>query len=231
MRLRRGRREDLEHQLNQSALWAVSYGDLMSYLMIFFLVLYAFSFGKTQGSREKKRYEETLASIQRVFGGKVNEKLEQKASQREREEIAGQRLEQAIEEKELSKYVDVKISEEKVRLQLKEPILFDSGRAALKTEAVPVLQEIALELSKLPNPIVIAGHTDDVPIRGGQFSSNWELSMARAYAVIRFFESRGVDPKQLSGIGYGEHRPLAENASAEGRLKNRRIEIELIRAQ
>lgn len=235
MAIRKQRAEDLENELNKGALWAVTYGDLMSYLMIFFLIMFSFSIGKKAGGgkgeqkKQAEKMEESLANIQRVFGGKPDPKLAQRKQQEKSEEDAAQRLSQVIEDKNLTKFAEVKQTEEKVQIVLKEPILFDSGRAELKPAAANILQEISSELKQLPNPIVIEGHTDNVPIRGGAYKSNWELSMARAYAVIRFFESAGVDPKRMAGVGYGEHRPAADNATPEGKAMNRRIGIDLLR--
>ena len=228
---RRMRRDELENNLNRGALWAVTYGDLMSYLMIFFLVLFSFSLSKGVKTPAGRRYEESIASIQKVFGGKASEERLKKLRLREREEAAARQLTEAVQTKDLSKYVEIKTTEEKMLLELKEPVLFDLGRAELKANADAVLREIATHIKHLPNPVLIEGHTDNVPIRGGRYASNWELSMARAHAVIRFFEGEGMDPKRLSGAGYGEHRPSADNASAEGRAKNRRIEIVLVRVQ
>lgn len=235
MALRKQRAEDLENDLNKGALWAVTYGDLMSYLMIFFLIMFSFSIGKKAGGgkgeqkKQAEKMEESLANIQRVFGGKPDPKLAQRKQQEKSEEDAAQRLTQVIEDKNLTKFAEVKQTEEKVTIVLKEPILFDSGRAELKPAAANILQEISAELKQLSNPIVIEGHTDNVPIRGGHYKSNWELSMARAYAVIRFFEAAGVDPKRMAGVGYGEHRPAADNATPEGKAMNRRIGIDLLR--
>ena len=229
--MHRGRKEELENQLNRSAIWAVTYGDLMSYLMIFFLILFSFSIGKGRPVKESRKYEESLASIQKVFGGKTDPKALGRSKQKQMEQEAAENISESLKKSPLAKYVEVKTTEEKVQLVLKEPILFDSGKAELKPVALPVLREIAQEIKALPNEIRIEGHTDGVPVKKGPFDSNWALSMARAYAVIQFFESEGIDSKRLSGSGYGEHRPAAQNDTAEGRAKNRRISIELIRNQ
>lgn len=236
MPMRRVRSDDLEAELNKGALWAVTYGDMMSYMMIFFLVMFSFAVGKgkmngggKQSREQGEKLEESMAQIQRVFGGKVDPKIQQRKDQRLAEENIAQTLEQKIQEKGIGGQVSISATEEKVKLVLKEAIVFDSGKAELKSNAGPILIEIIDELKKVPNQIVIEGHTDNVPIRGGRFGSNWELSMSRAYAVIKAFEQAGVDPKRLSGIGYGEQRPVADNATPEGRAANRRIEIELLR--
>ncbi|MBI3548749.1 MAG: OmpA family protein [Elusimicrobia bacterium] len=228
--MRRQRRDDLENQLNRGALWAVTYGDLMSYLMIFFLVLFSLSLNKENKAGRRQKYQESLANIQKVFGGPASTAGLEQELRRKREENVAQALSDTIESKELSKYVEINTTEARVRLILKEPILFDSGKAELKSAAVPVLKEIAEQIKGLPNEIVIAGFTDNVPIRAGRFTSNWELSMARAYAVIKYFQGFGISAARLSGSGYGENKAVGDNSTAEGRAKNRRITIDLIRA-
>lgn len=236
MAMRRVRADDLEAELNKGALWAVTYGDMMSYMMIFFLVMFSFavgqgkkSIGGAEGRKEAEKVEESLAIIQQVFGGKADPKVIQRKEQRQAEDTLTRTLEQAITDEDLGKHVQISKTEEKVKLVMEEAVAFDSGQAELKPNALPILTTIAEQLKRVPNTIMIEGHTDNVPIRRGRYGSNWELSMARAYAVIKFFEQAGVEPKRLSGIGYGEQRPAADNSTAEGRAANRRIEIELLR--
>lgn len=220
----RSRRDELENQLNRGALWAVTYGDLMSYLMIFFLVLFSFSIAKTDKAKSRK-YEESLANIQRAFGGKADVQRLERAMAKEQEEAAGEKLKESVS----SSLVQVEQTEKKIKLVLTEGVLFSSGRADLQDRAKEVLKPIVDELKKLPNEVVVEGHTDNVPIRSGRYSTNWELSMARAYSVISYFEELGMDKKRLAGIGYGENRPVAENSTFDGRAKNRRIEISLMK--
>lgn len=220
----RSRRDELENQLNRGALWAVTYGDLMSYLMIFFLVLFSFSIAKDDKAKSRK-YEESLANIQRAFGGKVDQQRMDRALAKEQEQAAGDKLKETIP----ANLVQVEQSEKRIKLVLGEGVLFDSGRADLKAKAQEVLKPIVDELKKLPNEVVVEGHTDNVPIRSGRYATNWELSMARAYSVIGFLEEQGMTQKRLAGIGYGENRPVADNATFEGRARNRRIEISLMK--
>jgi chemotaxis protein MotB len=220
----RSRRDELENQLNRGALWAVTYGDLMSYLMIFFLVLFSFSIAKTDKAKSRK-YEESLANIQRAFGGKADVQRLERAMAKEQEEAAGDKLMESVS----SNLVQVEQNEKKIKLVLTEGVLFSSGRADLQDRAKEVLKPIVDELKKLPNEVIVEGHTDNVPIRSGRYSTNWELSMARAYSVISYFEELGMDKKRLAGIGYGENRPVAENTTSVGRAKNRRIEISLMK--
>ncbi|MEI7481906.1 MAG: OmpA family protein [Elusimicrobiota bacterium] len=226
--IHRNRREELENQLNKGALWAVTYGDLMSYLMIFFLVLFSFSIAKTDKAKTRK-YEESLVNIQKAFGGKLDKKQVERAKAQDQEDKVADKLKESMATNQMSNLVQIDSNEHRVRLVLTEAVLFDSGKADLRGRAKDVLKSIAEELKKLPNEVQVEGHTDNVPIRAGRYLTNWELSMARAYSVIQFLESTGMDPKKLAGIGYGENRSVAENTTIEGRAKNRRIEISLLK--
>jgi chemotaxis protein MotB len=111
--------------------------------------------------------------------------------------------------------------------------MFDSGEAELKPAGAAVLRKVAGVLAQHPNiKVHVIGHTDNVPIRAAarnRFPSNWELSTARATAAVRFLtETAGVDPRRLGAVGYGEFRPVADNATAEGRARNRRIAIVIL---
>jgi chemotaxis protein MotB len=113
---------------------------------------------------------------------------------------------------------------------LTDRVLFDSGQANLKPEGDPLLGEIANLLNvDRRHPIVVEGHTDNVPIASAQFPSNWELSTARATTVVRFLIGRGVDRSRLSASGYADLHPIATNATDAGRQLNRRVEIVLQR--
>lgn len=129
---------------------------------------------------------------------------------------------------------DVAISELHGRLTVSilDRVLFDSGEATLKPEGMQVLQQVAGVLAGFTNrQIQVFGHTDNVPIRV-RYASNWELSTARAVAAVRFLsEKAGVDPRRLSAVGCGEFQPLADNATPEGRARNRRIALVVLPEQ
>ena len=202
------REEELENQLNRGALWAITYGDLMSYLMIFFLLLYVATASRSVGVQmsvkaAEQRFSNDAQTIQQMFTRYGTQKIA--------------RLE---------------ISENKIRIVFLAPVLFDSGDAFLKSGSLPILQEVIATLNDLPNSIQVEGHTDDRPLgKGSKFDSNWELSSARAFAVLRFLEINGVAQQRLSAIGYGEFRPLEKNDTPEGRTANRRIEINILRRE
>jgi chemotaxis protein MotB len=128
-----------------------------------------------------------------------------------------------------SKEVTISELRGKLTVNILDRILFDSGEAELKVEGQKILERIAGVLAQHTNRQVhIIGHTDDMPIHR-KFASNWELSTARATAAVRFLQERaGVNPRLLGALGYGEFHPIAPNTTAEGRAKNRRIEVVIL---
>jgi chemotaxis protein MotB len=114
---------------------------------------------------------------------------------------------------------------------LSDDLLFDTGKADLKARSIPLLTRIAalLEANGTQNPIRVEGNTDSVPISTPEFHSNWELSTTRADAVLEFLLGRGISPVRLSVTGYADQHPLASNATAAGRAKNRRVELVVLR--
>ncbi len=115
-----------------------------------------------------------------------------------------------------------------VELEMNSELLFLSGEAELSRKAIPVLRKVAEVVREIPNVINIEGHTDDIPIDTVEFPSNWDLSSARATAVVREFVQNRIPPKRLSAIGYGEFHPVADNSTEEGRFKNRRVVLVLM---
>lgn len=151
----------------------------------------------------------------------------------EAEKEAGARTQHSLEDemRRALESKDVTISElrGKLTVNILDQILFDSGEAELKPEGQKILEQIAGVLMQHTNRQVhVIGHTDDVPIYR-KFASNWELSTARATAAVRFLQERaGVNPRRLGALGYGEFHPIAPNTTAEGRAKNRRIEVVIL---
>ncbi len=132
-----------------------------------------------------------------------------------------------------SKDVTISQLQGKLTVNILDRVLFDSGEADLKPGGELVLRKVAGLLAQHPAlKIHVIGHTDNVPIRAAarnRFPSNWELSTARATAAVRFLtEKAGVDPRRVGAVGYGEFRPVADNATAEGRARNRRIAITIL---
>jgi chemotaxis protein MotB len=117
----------------------------------------------------------------------------------------------------------------KLTLDVVDKILFASGDATVKKEGLAVLKRVIDILKTVKDKAIrIEGHTDNKPIQTARYPSNWELSAARAINVTRYLQQQGIDPVILSAVAFGEYKPLADNGTAEGRAKNRRIAIVLI---
>lgn len=125
--------------------------------------------------------------------------------------------------------VSVEIGKRGLTVSLKEAGFFDSGSDVVKKESMELLAMIAESLSHYTNPYRIEGHTDNVPIRSGRFQSNWELSTSRATNIVQYLVGAfDYEPDRMSAAGYGEFKPVADNSTAEGRSKNRRVDIVLL---
>ncbi|HAM36336.1 MAG TPA: hypothetical protein DEB40_03930 [Elusimicrobia bacterium] len=202
------REEDYEALLNRSALWAVTYGDLMSYLVIFFMLLYATVTSKSL------ELQMSMKSVESQFGKEATI------------------ITELFTRHGIQQIAKLEFRDNKLRLIFNAPILFDSGSATLKESSTPHLIKLGESLAEIPNPIQIEGHTDNVPLSNNKkFVSNWELSSARAFAVLRALEISGLPPYRLSAIGYGEFRPVQPNDTEEGRSANRRIEVNIMRLE
>lgn len=163
-----------------------------------------------------------------------SEELQQEL-QKERESStqAQQGLEQEMRAALESKDVTISQLQGKLTVNILDRIMFDSGETVVKPGGESVLQKVAGILAQHPQlKIHVIGHTDNVPIKASaqsRFPSNWELSTARATAAVRFLtEKVGVDPRRVGAVGYGEFRPVADNATPEGRARNRRIAITVL---
>ena len=121
--------------------------------------------------------------------------------------------------------IQVRRTDKWIEVEISSKILFQSGGALLQYEAVPVLVDLARILRQFPNSVRVEGFTDNLPISTDVFPSNWELSAARAASVVHLFTDEGVDPTRLAAIGYGEYRPIADNRTPQGRIRNRRVVV------
>jgi chemotaxis protein MotB len=125
--------------------------------------------------------------------------------------------------------VSLNITRRGLIVSLKEAGFFDSGQAQIKPEAYELMNTIAEAMTKYNNPLRVEGHTDNVPISTSQFASNWELSTTRATNGVKYLLRHfDVDSNKISATGYAEFRPVADNATSEGRAKNRRVDIVML---
>ena len=121
--------------------------------------------------------------------------------------------------------MDIRRNQFYLEIELNSTFFFGSGSAELSIDAEIILKQIARILSKQPNRIHVEGYTYNIPVQSNQYPSNWELSAARAAAVIRLFAANEVASDRMAAIGYGEQKPVESNATVDGRNKNRSVVI------
>lgn len=207
--------------------WLITYADLITLLMVFFIVMWALS---ARVSPEK--FDQLASSLQQSLkkaGDKSHAVTTDSTETKKLKQIATSAA-AAIEETDPKAPVAVRVNERGLVLSLVDTAFFAPGSATLKPQSHKVLLKMAASLKGLPNDVRVEGHTDNVPIHTSHFPSNWELSASRAAAVARFLVERAHLPAaRFSAAGFAEHRPVADNRSAGGRNRNRRVEIVVVR--
>lgn len=196
----------------------------MTNLMLFFLVMYAVT---RMPEAERMKFTKNLAKALRGEKVQAHKQVEAQVEEQKNVEIE---VASALKKLLNTDDSDVVLTEKLIRVRLSRPVWFRSASADLQPEAVGDLSPIGEMLKGLPNAIIVEGHTDDVPIGGPRFKSNWELSAARAASVRRFLVERAGIPEERLVMGaYGDSKPVGDNRTAEGRRLNRRIEITVVR--
>lgn len=216
--------------------WVVTFGDLMSLLLCFFVLLLSFS------EMDREKYRVMSGSMANAFGVQKKQKVMEMpmgskiiAKDFDQDALAMNLRESLIKDIQyeidtrlvgMKHLVALKVEKENLTIQLMGETTFDSGSAEIRPQMVPVLQKIGTLLAETTGEIVITGHTDNVPVKGGFYPSNLVLSMARAASVAEFIlQETTVAPARVATMGYGEFRPIDSNDTPEGRSKNRRVEI------
>jgi chemotaxis protein MotB len=211
--------------------WLLTYADMITLLVVFFIILYA------QSEVNQTKFSELAASFRRAFnngamigqdasgavvgtGGSVGQ------IQISQVQYIQNEMGKDVQVNGLTDVVSIGSLQEGMVITVSGELLFPSGEAQLDPAAYPVLDLIAARLRTLPNNVRINGYTDDVPIHSAAFPSNWELSTARALAVLHYFvDHGGIEPVRLAVGGYGQYQPIAPNDTRENRARNRRVEI------
>jgi chemotaxis protein MotB len=193
--------------------------------MLFFLMLFAM----TRMSTEDKA--KVSAGIQSTVVSRSarEEAGKDRLMKQQKEAEAVQGIQRAISDGTLAGSAQVTVDAKTVKITLNPTAFFTTGSATISQDTLKALEDLVEPIRAFPDDIIIEGHTDNVPVRGGAFRSNWELSVARAVSVINFFTSKGLDPRRMIAGGYGEYHPAYPNDSEENRAKNRRIEITILR--
>jgi chemotaxis protein MotB len=225
-----GRRKKLEDKENLDR-WLLTYADLITLLLAFFIVMYSMS----QVDRKKfGKMTEALNSVLRGGQSILKYQLEPSTKGHGLLKLGNLRMvQQKIEErfKQLGRneVLQTEITERGLVIHVLESALFDVGSATLKPRALEVLDLIADQVKGRPNHIRVEGHTDDRPINTLVFPTNWELSSRRATAVVRYYaENHSIPPDRISALGYGEYRPVRPNNTIENRARNRRVDVVIL---
>lgn len=243
-----------EDHVNHEA-WAIPYGDLVTLLLAFFVVMYAVS------SVNEGKYRAASASLSAAFTGQPRTILPVQIGtlpvessgeslqmdlvappDRERSpnatdatsssgldgsgtdlQLMATNIEEALSDLIEAEVVIVRSNPYSLEVEIKTDLLFASGTASLSLRAADIIRRLAAPLQHFHNQIKVEGHTDNMPINTLTFPSNWELSAARAATVVHLLTKSGINAERLMVVGYGEHRPVGDNGTAEGRNQNRRV--------
>lgn len=237
-----------EEEHENAERWLMTYADLITLLLAVFVVLYS------TAEQDTAKFKKVIGAMAQVFDapkasgpgfGNAKEialtkdgKIQDSTAQAGGEQAAPQKKQETLEsvqksladEKGLGKGLSTKMTEQGLVINVEEKLLFASGKTDFKEGAESVLSRLAAHLKKVPNPIQINGHTDNVPIHTRDFPSNWHLSSARAIKTAEFLIiSEKMPMQRIHVAGYSETAPAADNATADGRSKNRRVELVLIK--
>ena len=232
---------DEGHDSDES--WLLPYTDMVTLLLALFIILYAMS------TVDEAKFERLRYALETMFAGSqgilvsdsglaesdikplqdnpptpnfvTEDRILQEYSKQLNEYFASQGLEGVIAST---------MTRAGLLISIQDLALFDSGRAALRTEAFDLLRFLAFLLEELPNDVQVAGHTDNLPISTAEFPSNWELSTQRALNVMRFLlQDNNLSSQRFSVVGFGEYQPIDTNSTVEGRANNRRVELIILR--
>jgi chemotaxis protein MotB len=223
--------------------WLTTFNDLVTLLMVFFVLLFTMS---SIDAKQLKEFQYALQSGLGILeeGRMANVSIKTTRSvenpshvithpkgikvpeKRHLPRLLNDKLVQSLE---ANFEIEVTETLQGIRLSFEDQILFDFGKAKVNPAGYSLLNQVAKVIKKVPNPVRVEGHTDNIPIRTSRFPSNWELSVARAVNVVKYFtEICHIDPRRLSAVGYGESRPIVANNTPANRTKNRRVEILLM---
>lgn len=225
-----------------SAGWLTTFNDLMTLLMVFFVLLF------TMGSMDHNLMKEFQYALQSGLGvlgpgskasiavqqprtpisqqGQLTQAINQRAA--EGEIVETDSIDEALGEFAAQPGIHVSYSKDGVHISFEDGLFFNFGKADIHSSGFAFLDKMTVLIQKIPYAVRVEGHTDNVPIHTTRYPSNWELSIARAVSVVKYFVDVGkINPQRLSAVGYGESRPLVPNDTAAGRAKNRRVEIVL----
>jgi len=217
--------------------WLITYADLITLLLAFFIMMYTFS------TQDARKYQEVSDRLKNIFTGgsgvlKSGSAADSKKMEGQDGSVGAVDIEKELENEVAAisgalgqeHKVSVFRDERGIVIRTMDTALFDEGKAALKETAIVAMRKIVPTIEKSKRNLMIEGHTDNVPINTAEFKSNWELSTRRATEVVRhLIEKYDFPAQRISASGYAEFKPVADNDTPKHRALNRRIEIILLK--
>lgn len=221
--------EEEDNEEPSAPAWMTTFSDMATLLLTFFVMIVAMS------EVEVKKFKEALSFFQGRTGLMQSEMVipsikNQVVTQQQLSQEQARKYEELLkylEENNLAGKVQVNLTDRGLHLIITDSVMFRSGEAELIEPSRTILRILAGMIDSRIQSVVVEGHTDNVPISTTRYPSNWELSAARAAAVVRFLleQTRALSPERYLAVGYGEFHPRAPNDTPEGRARNRRVEI------
>ncbi|SMP47320.1 flagellar motor protein MotB [Anoxynatronum buryatiense] len=226
--------------------WMTTYGDMVTLLLCFFVLLFAFSeidvrkldafIQSFQGAVGVLEAGRTIEPSEILSEAELDDLTLQELQELEDFRRLQERLAEFLEERDMQADVLVTLETRGLVLRFQDNVLFDSGRSEIKTDSLEILDFVGMVIREpefYDKFVRIEGHTDTDPLRpGARYETNWELSVARAANVVRYMiEELNVEPVRFSASGYGEYHPVAPNDTAENKSKNRRVDIVILRSE
>ena len=247
---RRGKKKKHDEHIDET--WLIPYSDMLTLLFALFIVLFAMSSidaakfkqmavafrselaggtGNKEFLSDQKPNDEKELSASSLESEKIKKNAEAEVKQQEMNELKAVQkgIDKYIEENRLSSSFKTDLTEKGLKVTILENVLFDSGKADVKLESLSIAKEMSnLLVSASPREITVSGHTDNVPMTSGRYENNNVLSMYRALEVADYIRSKtDINPANIKSSGRGEYVPIASNDTAEGRARNRRVEIKI----
>lgn len=219
--------------------WLLTYADLITLLMVFFVLLFSMS------TTDKRKFQELAASLHQAFNVNVLSGSQPSVIAAGGAPISVSTQEQQDYQQVLARVkqfeqsnniptaqISTQVTSEGIAVTISGVLLFYNGTDQIKPDGMTLLAQLGAYLATIPNPLRVEGHTDDIPVQSAQYPTNWELSAARAVAVTRYLAERAnVAPQRLSAVGFGQYQPIVPNDSRVHREENRRAVIVILYGQ
>lgn len=238
-------RKSQESASSGAPAWMTTFSDMVTLLLTFFILLYSMS------NLDAQKFKEISQSLQSVLSGNTSNSIidmegpnselpmDNPSYEEEEDELDPkisestlkmyEQVKDYVESEGMAAEVSVTLNKSGVFVNIREAILFDTGKAVIKDSGKELLTNLEGLLKSFDNEVVVEGHTDNIPHNSRLFATNWELSAGRALAVVRYLtEERSIPGGRLSAIGYGEYRPIVANDTDENRALNRRVNLLII---